>query len=232
MRVGVILLSWKRPQGTYQNLKDLDNQTLEGFRVAISNSNPDLNQKIKEYADKFKNLDIQVINESNEYSSFRRFFIAREMAKDGIDVIFFIDDDIIIPKNYIEKALEQYQPKTYGSCYTWTLDDDGSDYYKKRTRVYDNDSNIKYCGAGISMVDASIFLQDELFNAPQEAYAIDDLWLSYYADHVAGYNLRYIDVKGVVIGGGDSVALYRQVSKQKYTKKDFLLYLVSIGWKV
>jgi hypothetical protein len=232
MRVGIVLLAWQRLHGIYQNLKDLDSQTVEGFKIVISNANRTLDEKIKEYVVDFPELDVDIRNESNDYLTFRRFFIAREMAMDGFDIIMFIDDDILIPNNYVELAIAQYEPGIYGSAYTWTLDAKGADYYKHRTRVYDNDSQIKYCGAGISVIDAKIFLQDELFMAPAEAYGIDDLWLSYYADHVAKFKLKYINIPKVIIGGGDSVALYRSISRQQYTKKNFLHHLVGLGWQV
>ena len=232
MRAAVILLSWKRPTGTLKNLKDLSQQTMEGFRVIISNSNPDISKKLESYKDNFPDLNIEIRNESNDHFCFRRFFIAREMAQSGIDVIFFIDDDVRIPKNYIELALEQYQDKTYSSSYTWTFQDNGSDYYKKRSRVYDNKENIKYCGAGVSMIDSSIFLDDGLFKVPKGAYEIDDLWLSYYSDHIAKYKLRYLEIPGVVVKGNDSVALLSTIKDKDYTKKDFLIDLVSGGWSV
>lgn len=232
MNAAVILLSWQRPDGTLRNLKDLSRQTVDGFRVIISNSNPEISEQIESYKDKFPGLDIEVRNDSNEYYCFRRFFIAREMAEAGVDAVFFIDDDIRIPKNFIELSLSQYQEKTYSSSYAWTFRDNGSDYYKKRERVFDNSSSIKYCGAGISMIDPSIFLDNGLFESPTEAYGIDDLWLSYYADHVAKFKLRYLDVPGVRIGGNDNAALLWKIKANSYTKKDFLVDLVNLGWKV
>jgi hypothetical protein len=232
LKAAVILLSWKRPKGTLRNLKDLSQQTVGGFRVVISNANPDINKNLESYKARFPELDIEVRNDSNRYLCFRRFFIAKEMAESGTDVVFFIDDDVVIPKNYIELALAQYEKGTYSSSYAWTFADNGSDYYKKRTRVYDNESDIKYCGAGVSMIDASIFLDPGLFNVPQEAYGIDDLWLSYYSDHVAGYKLKYLRIPGVVVGGNDGVALLLKIRKQTYTKKDFLIDLVKRGWSV
>lgn len=232
MNAAVILLSWQRPTGTFRNLKDLSRQTVDGFRVIISNSNPEISEQIGSYKDKFPGLDIEIRNDSNDYYCFRRFFIAREMAEAGVDIVFFIDDDIRIPKDFIELSISQYQEKTYSSSYTWSFRDNGSDYYKKRKRVFDNSSDIKYCGAGISMIDPSIFLDDGLFQAPKEAYGIDDLWLSYYADHIAKFKLRYLDVPGVHVGGNDKVALLWSVKANSYTKKDFLIDLVNLGWKV
>lgn len=232
MRAAVILLSWKRPNGTLKNLRDLRRQTVEGFRVIISNSNPELSEQLDSYRSSFPGLNVEIRNDSNEHYCFRRFFIAKEMAESGIDVVFFIDDDVQIPKNYIEIALSQYENKTYSSAYTWIFKDNGSDYYKKRTRVYDNSLNIKYCGAGVSMIDPSIFLDEGFFNVPSEAYGIDDLWLSYYSDHVAKYKLKYLNIPGVVVGGNDEVALLWKVKENSYTKKDFLIDLVKSGWNV
>ena len=232
MKAAVILLSWKRPAGTLKNLKDLSEQTVGGFKVILSNSNPKIYEEIQAYKSRFPDLNVEIRNDSNEHYCFRRLFIAREMAQSGIDVIFFIDDDVIIPKNYIELALAQYQEKTYSSVYTWTFQDKGSDYYKKRTRVYDNKENIKYCGAGVSMIDSSIFLEDGLFQVPGKAYGIDDLWLSYYCDYIAKYSLRHLDIPGVIIKGNDRFALLFTIKSNAYTKKDFLIDLVSNGWKV
>lgn len=232
MKFAVVLLSWKRPQGTFRNLKNLASQTVGGFKVVISNANPEISETISEYKNKFPNLDIDIRNDSNDYFCFRRFFIAKELAESGTDVIFFIDDDVIIPKTYIENAISQYEPKTYSSAYTWIFGDNGSDYYRKRSRVYDNKSNIKYCGAGISMIDASIFLDPGIFSVPKEAYGIDDLWLSYYSDHIAGYKLKYLDIPGIKVGGDDKVALLKEIKNQDYTKKDFLIDLVKRGWSV
>lgn len=232
MRAAVVLLSWKRPEGTLTNLKDLNNQTFEGFRVIVSNSNPDTFKLIESYKAMFPELNVEVRNDSNEAYCFRRFFIARDLAMSGIDVVFFIDDDIRIPKNYIEVALSKYEKKTYSSSYAWTFKDKGSDYYKKRTRVYSNDTDIKYCGAGVSMIDPSIFLDEKFFDVPYGAYQIDDLWLSYYSDHIAKYKLKYLDIPGVYVGGSDKVALLWTIKKKSYTKKEFLIDLVALGWKV
>jgi hypothetical protein len=232
LKAAVVLLSWRRPDGTLRNIKNLNSQTVNGFKVVISNANPEISETIAKYRDKFSNLDIEIRDDSNEYLCFRRFFIAKELAESGVDVIFFIDDDVIIPKRYIELALSQYEDRTYSSAYTWVFYDNGSDYYKKRSRVYDNESDIKYCGAGVSMIDASIFLEPGLFNVPKGAYGIDDLWLSYYCDHVAGYKLKYLDIPGVKVGGNDNVALLTDIKKQEYNKKDFLIDLVKSGWNV
>lgn len=88
------------------------------------------------------------------------------------------------------------------------------------------------------MIDASIFLDDRLFAAPKEAYYIEDLWLSYFAQQVMKWDLKYVDVGNVHIGGSDQHALYKQIMKDKKVsdipdKADFLTLLIKkYGWKL
>lgn len=85
------------------------------------------------------------------------------------------------------------------------------------------------------MIDAKILLDDGLSNLsliPHGALKIEDLWLSYYVDHVLKAKLKYIEMPGVQIGGADSVALYRDVFKDTYNKANFLTDLIKAGWDI
>jgi len=237
-KITVVVLTWKRLKPVAELIKSLSNQTYRDFSVYISNGNPELQAQINKLAMLARQqhgLEVTVKMDGNERRSFRRLLVAKQLAKQGTEIIFYIDDDVSIPNNYIEKYLMQYEPKTYHSGFAWTLFDQGRNYYKSRKRRNDNDYRLYYCGTAVSMIDASIFLEDGLTNpelVPAGAYKIEDLWLSYYADHVMGWKLKYINAPGTIIGGGDSVALYREVAKDEYTKSDFLKDLVSMGWKI
>ena len=82
------------------------------------------------------------------------------------------------------------------------------------------------------MIDASIFLDPGLLKAPESAYKIEDLWLSYYVQHVKKWKLAYMETPGVQLGGADSVALYKQVQTDPVNKTVFLHELVKLGWKI
>jgi hypothetical protein len=82
------------------------------------------------------------------------------------------------------------------------------------------------------MVDAKIFLNDDLLLASKDAYQIEDLWMSYYADHVLGWKLEYVPIQGLSIGGNDPVALSKVVKRNRNNKAVFLRKLVSLGWKL
>lgn len=226
-----MLLTWKRIPDLRDTLLKLTGQTFQHFNVHISNGNLEQADQVDKIANHFSHrLKIRVTHDGNDILSFRRFTVGRQLAQEGTDVVLWIDDDIEFPTNYIEKCLEQYEPKTYKSGYAWTFENGGRDYYRARTRRHDNERRLHYCGTGISMVDASIFLEDSLLDAPHSAYGIEDLWLSYVVDQLPGWEMKYMTMpKGVIIHGADAVALYKKylpANNPPYTKADFLRYLV------
>lgn len=236
MKTAIVLLTWQRITNLKVMLASLNKQTYKDFEVFISNANLDKKKIIERYAfyaNQAGRLKVHVSHDGNETLAFRRFKIGKELNKKGFDIILFIDDDVIIPHNYVKIMLDNYEPKTYASNFAWSFLDDGRDYYKKRIRRKDNKEKIHYCGTGVSMIDSSIFLNDGIHKAPKDFYPVEDLWLSYYAQHVLGWNLKYVEIPDVIIKGSDSVALWRQVAKSKKDKADLLKILVrDFDWKL
>lgn len=237
-RVDIVILNWQRRQNIKKILESLSKQTYKKFNVHISNGDIPKHDRLVQTASYFVNefnMNIMVRPDGNDLFAFRRLIVAKELAEAGSDIIMFIDDDIDIPSDYVEMCLSQYEPKTYGSGFAWSIYNKGADYYKDRTRQDSNDYKIHYCGTGVSVIDAKIFLNKELTDLkkmPRGALKIEDLWLSFIAQHRLGYKLKYIDMPGVVINGGDRVALYKAVAKEDYDKADFLRDLVKMGWKI
>lgn len=237
MRIAIVLLTWQRINALKNNLQDLERQTYKNFSVYISNANLNSNavNKVNHYSTYYKRrgLDNSVSHDGNEIYTFRRFTIGKMLFEQGYDVVMYIDDDVRVPRHYIEEAIKSYEPKTYQSYYAWKLFNKGKSYYKGRQRVYSNQGPIHYCGTGMSMLDASIFSYDGLLDPPEGALKIEDLWLSYYAAHVLGWQLKYMDIKDVFMPKvSDSVALFRQVKDDKINKDVFLRKLVNMGWNL
>lgn len=233
-KVTVVLLTWKRIPKLKDTLTSLLNQTYKDFNIHISNGNLDYVEKINTHIKKLNSaIPITVSHDGNDRFTFRRFDICKKLAESGTDIVLFIDDDVTLPENYVEMCLGQYEPKTYKSGYAWNFQEGGSNYYEKRTRRYDNDEVIHYCGTAVSMIDASIFLNDGLISeAPESSYKIEDLWLSYYANSVLGWKLEYLDLPGTTVGGSDAVSLAREVLRDPMNKAEFLRYLIGLGWKL
>lgn len=231
----IVLLTWQRLGSLKHTLQSLATQTSQDFDLYISNGNIPNLKKVEADAKYFDGLlDIWVRHDGNEKYAFRRLLVGKDLAEQGYQKILFIDDDIRFTDNYVKNVLSQWEPKTYKSGYAWTLN--GSDYYRNRKRVYSNKESIKYCGTGISMVDAKLFLEKDLIdNCPPGALKIEDLWMSYYVDHVLKrkkWKLKYMKTPDVIIGGVDKVALHQQIKKAEYNKADFLNDLVDMGWKL
>jgi glycosyltransferase involved in cell wall biosynthesis len=241
VRVTVVLLTWQRIGNLKRTLQALSNQTFNNFEVFVSNANLKATKNVDDYTKLFSDrLKIRVGHDGNDIFAFRRFTVGKRLAEEGTDIILFIDDDISFDDDYVENCLRYYEPQSYKSGFAWSFQNNGRDYYGERTRVFDYNSKIHYCGTGISIIDASIFLEDGLIKkAPPEAYQIEDLWLSYYVQQVKKWKLGYIEMKNASIGGQDSVALYKKILSDKKTdrsatdKADFLRLLVSkYRWKL
>lgn len=234
LKVAVVLLTWQRIPLLNKTLDWLNRQTYKNFDVFVSNGNIKARTPVNRYVGYYSKLGLNVVayHDGNKEGSFRRMHIGRDLYQDGYDVILFIDDDIAFNVKYVEKALSQYEPKSYKSAFAWRFIENGRDYYKFRLRVYDNLHRIHYCGTGVSMIDASFFKYDGIFKCPPEGKHIEDLWMSYYAQHHLKWKLAYMDVGRIKIGGGDGVALYRDIQKRAYDKADFLRDLVKRGWDV
>lgn len=237
MKIAVVLLTWKRLSALPGTLKRLRGQTFDKFDVIISNANLEEGaiKVVDKYVNYYKNKGLRITarHDGNEIYAFRRFYIGRDLRKEGYDVVLFIDDDIRFPSNYISSCIKQYEPRTYKSGFTWIFYNRGKNYYKFRKRVYTNDVDIHYGGTGICMIDASIFEDPNLIKkAPEPAYRTEDLWLSYFVYHKRGWKIKYMDTPNVIIGGSDAVALYRQVQKDKIDKAGFLRLLVKMGWQI
>lgn len=232
-KICVILLTWKRIERLEDTLTGLSNQTFKDFDLYISNGNLDFSSTIDQITDKFQNkLQIYAFHDGNDQLNFRRMFVARNAAKNGARIILFIDDDIDFTNEYIETMIKQYKPYSYGSGFAWSFNLPNLNYLN-RVQRYDNKKRIHYCGTGISVIDSRIFLEDGLFEIPDFAKRADDIWLSYYADHVMGWDLFYTKVpEKTIINGADEFAAYKTMSESEYDKNYFLQHLVDLGWKL
>jgi len=232
-KITIVLLTWQRIGKLKDTLKSLSKQTFQGFDVHISNANHERIQTVEKYVKFYQNkLDISVSHDSNSQYAFRRFLVARDLAQNGTGIVLFIDDDVEIPNTYVESCLREYEDKSYKSLYAWTFTEPEKGYYAGRTRTRSKNEKVHYCGTGASMVDASIFLIDDFFSIPEEGIKIEDLWLSYYADHKLNWKLQWLNIPGVEIGGVDDVALNPSVRHERFNKDKFLGQLIERGWSI
>ena len=75
------------------------------------------------------------------------------------------------------------------------------------------------------MADAAIFQDDRLFQCPRRFWFVEDLWLSYVADHLAGFDLFKSTAQFELVEDGRD-----QYLSLGHTKWAFLCYLIRRGW--
>jgi hypothetical protein len=233
IKIAIVMLTWQRLDKLPESLEILSRQTNKDFTLYISNANLDEVSRVEELVSPFrKKLNINLTHDGNELYSFRRLFIGKDLALKGFEAVLFLDDDVIIPDTYVEQCLAYFEPNSYKSAYAWYFLENGQHYYRKRIRVNHTGSRVHYCGTAVSIVDSKIFLDEGLFLAPEDAYQIEDLWMSYYADHVLKWKLAYMPIEGISIGGNDNVALSKVVKAKRNNKAVFLRTLSIMGWNL
>ena len=231
LKLAVVVLTWQRIGNLPQTLSQLANQSHRDFDLYISNANLKRENKVDLICASFSaKMPIKVSHDGNDRYSFRRLLIADKLYKNGYEAVIFLDDDVSIGKFFIEDCLNYFEPKTYQSWYAWKFGKSGE--YYDRQRVSDINDKVDYGGAGVSMLDLSIFKSSKMLNAPEYAYKIEDLWMSYVVGTSKGWSVKYLPVSEVSLGGADSVALHKVVQGSEFTKTDFLKYLISKGWNI
>ena len=222
----MVSLTWRRPEALGKTLEQLSNQTTDNFHTIISNSNPDIADFVQSSC---RLYDVYCRQDSNDKFCFRRFEIAKEL---NAKRIIFLDDDVTIPNDFVEKALELWEPESYKSWWTWNFNGNPYHFVKDRTRITEPGVCVDYGGTGISIIDASVFQHEGLFDGPEGFYYMDDIWLSYFVGHVLGWKIEYLDINGIELGGADKVAEFSRIAQLSNNKEKFVDHLRSRGWNV
>lgn len=231
LKTALILLTWQRLNNLPETLRQLQYQTNKEFDLYISNANLNKANKVDRIVSQFSyNMKINLSHDGNDYYSFRRILLAKNLYDKGYDAVIFIDDDVSIPRFFVDECLSLYEPKTYKSWYAWKFNS-GEDYYD-RERISSLDDTVHYGGAGVAILDLSIFKNNKIINAPKEAHMIEDLWISYVVSTTRGWSVKYLPASEISLAGADKVALHKTVESSGFTKTDFLKLLVANGWNL
>ena len=218
-KTALILCIYRRLENLSSTFIQINNQTNKDFDFYISN-NTDGKKDKKIFSIAENNLlynNFKIYNHRNEYKPFSRFFIARDLAKEGYEKVIFIDDDEIIPKTFIQECLDQYEDKTLKSFYAHKID---KNYWRKEKLLPGEIG--QYAGTGGLVCSTEIFLDDEFFECPKEYYIIDDLWLSYYAVKKIGYTIKLLETSIEFIRDTKATAMFLRKEKQDFTEKYLL----------
>lgn len=216
-KVAIIMCIWKRVNNLNEIIKCLQKQTYKNFKLIIwDNSNE--KEEVEKIASQFSSIDIDVIKSEKNIGGIGRFYAAREI-KDSYKIIIFFDDDQFPKENFVELMVKKFEPNTIKSRHCYKIVDN-NDYWKRR-KIAEGGTNINYCGTCGMVLDSKIFSFEELYSCPKEYTFIEDLWLSFYAQHKLKWKMESIEIPLTLVDDGKDQ--FRGLINKK---SEFLKYLV------
>jgi hypothetical protein len=190
-KTALILCTYIRLTNMPKLLQKLHVQTNKTFDLYISNNSQNNDNKLIGYFKKYGvdlNINVFIKNYENKYKQFSRFYMARDLAKEGYEKIIFIDDDEVLPSSFIQDCYDQYNENEIKSFYAHSFKED----YWAKVRLKPGEFG-NYAGTGGLMCSAKIFLDERIFECPEEYHIIDDLWFSYFILKFTNYKITLLD---------------------------------------
>lgn len=222
-RLPVIMCVYKRLDHLELTLNQLLDQVDYTFDIFIWNNNPKEQSRLERTAELYPQLKITVHHSKSNIGGFGRFYLARQISS-RYPAVIFIDDDVDLSQNALSTLAQEFKPRTIHSFYAFKFKTKDN-YFKRKKLKPGNEAD--YCGTGGMICDTSIFNEKGLFECPKEYWFIEDLWLSYYANHILGWKLYKSGAKIILVEDGKN-----QWIKLKISKTAFLKYLIFQGWNV
>jgi hypothetical protein len=185
-RVPIVMCTWKRIARLPRTLEMLAEQDTPATLHVWNN-----NRREAERLDALlarSPIPAQSIHCSRNIGCFGRFYLARDLAH-AHDAILFIDDDQDFGRSMVADQLASFTSSSLAGWWAFTYRP-GARSHGERVRVETPLQHADYVGVGGMVADASIFTEPELFRCPRRYWFVDDIWLSYYASHVHGWQLR------------------------------------------
>jgi hypothetical protein len=210
-RLAVFLTIYDRLDRLSETIDNLKNQYNQDYDLYIvNNSGQDISVDIP----------CTIINQNNQWKMYGRFFAVRDVLKNREhEIIAFMDDDIVIPRNYIDYCYRQFDPSSVKSFWAFRIFGD----YWERKKLYDREIG-QYAGAGGLLAPAGLFSIKELYECPEEYWIIDDLWMSHVIAKYSSYTIRTFNVSVKMLD--DKKATYKSIRQLKsdFTREFILPY--------
>ncbi|GFH46270.1 hypothetical protein CTEN210_02744 [Chaetoceros tenuissimus] len=168
------------------------------LKIHICNNSPDRQEELTSTAEnvwKTENVDesrmsIDIVDMNGNHGGFARFLLAREiMQKEHVDYIIMVDDDQYVRPNTLLEVYNLREPQSYKTWFGKTWLQNESSYWKPFPKMTSQPqiragleleiSKYQYGGTGMSIIDASVFTIQELFELEERYKFLEDMWLSH-----------------------------------------------------
>jgi len=209
--IHVIMCVWGRPQSLSRNVVSLLTEQTYADRIKLHvwNNNADSVEMQKAIESTIEILErdhghvehvgaLEVYDSASNLYGSGRFLLARKLLEtDPLDYVIMVDDDELLPNNYIERLWEEREPRRYVAWYGRNFIK-GKDYWhsetaqedRHRTTMKDSVSTFHYGGTGGSLIDAAFFRTYALFEMNESIQKMEDIWLSYLIHQSEGWSIK------------------------------------------
>jgi len=183
--VPIVVCLWRRPHFLERTLRSVAAQTHTDLKLYVWNNNPAMRNHVDTVVAHCEALDVEVEHSRRNVGGFGRFYAARRLAERHAYVVFLDDDQLPAP-DCVSTMLAEATPSTTRGM--WAFNFRGMTHFGDRIDAEPGEQ-VKYAGTGGLICDTRIFREPGLFDCPRRFWFVEDLWLSYYADHVLGWHL-------------------------------------------
>jgi len=217
------MCTWRRPEYFPRTLRCLEAQRGVRVELHVWNNNPDIAGELEALAAlaACSVLSIRLHHSSENVGGFGRFHLARELAPRHPYVVF-IDDDQLFGAHTIATLRREARPRSATGW--WAYRFLFPPHYWLRVPVRKG-RRAQYLGTCGMICDTSVFADDRLFECPDRFRFVEDVWLSYVAQHLLGWTLRRSRATFFFIP--DTRNQFAGLIREKY---ELLRYLTARGW--
>lgn len=181
----VVMAVWQRLDKLEGTINGLLEQKDSAPALHLWVNNKSARQKVKALS-KDSQLPIKVYESRENIGGYGRFFLAR-LLPDNTKFVLFIDDDQDLSPGEVKSFFDEAEKNTIKSQWAYKFKSINN-YWDKQ--LLDSGEKADYCGTGGMICPTNVFEREEVFKCPPRFWFIEDLWLSYVADHVLGWRLE------------------------------------------
>lgn len=214
------MCTWRRPEYFPRTLRALQAQTGVAVELHVWNNNPGIVDEL-ERAAAGSSLPVRFHHHHENIGGFGRFHLARDLADDHPHVVF-IDDDQLFGPGTLATLWSEARPRSASGW--WAYRFLFPPHYWLRLPVR-RGHRAQYLGTCGMIIDTAIFRDERVFECPDRFRFVEDVWLSYVAQHLNGWALRRSRASFRFIP--DTRNQFTGLIRDKY---EFLRYLTARGW--
>jgi hypothetical protein len=219
----VVMAVWKRIEFLPTTIAQLERQVGISPELHLWVNNADVAGRAHELA-AAASIPVHVTVSPENIGGIGRFHAARGLTG-AHPYVVFVDDDQTFADDALRIMLDEVRPGAMCATYGFQIECPHSYWQRRLPKPGDW---IQYAGTCGMISDTAVFADERLFDCPERFTFVEDLWLSYFAEHQLGWSLTRSGAQFHQIDDGRNQWLTLGTD----LKSEFVHHLVERGWQV